>query len=316
MTLEFGPQRSNDKFFLNRLWQYQRERFPLFAHGFALAAFTLAALSVSASFEQVRSWPDVITFTASFTSVLGFFLLLRIADEFKDAGDDARFRSDRPVPRGLISLSELAWVGAAVAASQLTIALWFFPPLSWLLIAVWFYLALMSAEFFAPTWLKSCPLIYLLSHMVILPLIALYAGAFHWWVDGLEPSVLVLAGFLALVVGNGLIFEIGRKVRAPADERYGVETYSSLWGSTRTSGAWAGAVMLAIAGVLITGAHVGDLRVISTIAVFAAIGAAVIARSHARQQTRKSASRLKHASEIIVLALLFSLCVPPMEALS
>ena len=40
-----------------------------------------------------------------------FFLQLRIADEFKDFAEDSRFRPYRPVPRGLVTLTELGWVG-------------------------------------------------------------------------------------------------------------------------------------------------------------------------------------------------------------
>ena len=58
-----------------------------------------------------------------------FFLQLRIADEFKDFEDDARYRPYRPVPRGLVTLRELAWVGVGAAAIQLALALWLEPSL-------------------------------------------------------------------------------------------------------------------------------------------------------------------------------------------
>jgi 4-hydroxybenzoate polyprenyltransferase len=37
---------------------------------------------------------------------------------------------------------------------------------------------------------------------------------------------------------NGLVIEIGRKTRAPADEEDGVETYSALWGTNGAVRAW------------------------------------------------------------------------------
>ena len=48
-----------------------------------------------------------------------------------------------------------------------------------LLLPVWLYLALMSEEFFVGPWLRGYPLICLLSHMVIVPLIDLYATFDH-----------------------------------------------------------------------------------------------------------------------------------------
>ena len=45
-------------------------------------------------------------------------LQLRLADEFKDFEEDSRYRPYRPVPRGLVSLRDLAWVWAGCIALQ------------------------------------------------------------------------------------------------------------------------------------------------------------------------------------------------------
>lgn len=310
MSLEACPRRPSDGGLARRLWRYQRERFPLLAHGVAIAAFALAALGVSVSFQARPSPPDLATVLAAFASVLGFFVLLRVADEFKDADDDARYRAHRPVPRGLVSLAELAAVGVAAAAVQLFAALWLHPPLVWWLLGIWAYFGLMSAEFFAPAWLKRRPLLYLASHMAILPLIALYASACHWLARGLHPDAASLAGFLVVAVGNGLAFEIGRKLRAPGDERTGVETYSRLWGPRRAAGAWTSAVALAAAGALATAAGIGVLPFVAPVAVVAASLAAALAMSYARRPTRKSAGRIALASQAVVLAVLLALGAP------
>ena len=74
-----------------------------------------------------RSWPRGAAIggvsAGRLRDVLLFFLQLRIADEFKDYEDDARYRPYRPVPRGLVSLRELAWVGVGAAAIQLALAI-------------------------------------------------------------------------------------------------------------------------------------------------------------------------------------------------
>ena len=44
--------------------------------------------------------------------------------------------------------------------------------------------------------------------------------------------------FLVVSYLNGVVIEIGRKTRAPADEEPGVDTYSALWGTSGAVGAW------------------------------------------------------------------------------
>lgn len=92
-----------------RWWVYQRERFPVFAHGALIAAFSASAVCYSA---LVRGADRVAlgSLAVAFGTAFLFFLQLRIADEFKDFAEDARFRPYRPVPRGLVTLRErLAW---------------------------------------------------------------------------------------------------------------------------------------------------------------------------------------------------------------
>ncbi len=94
----------------------------------------------------------------AFVTAFIFFLQLRIADEFKDYEDDLRYRPYRPVPRGLVTLRELGWIGVAGgAAIQLGLALWLHPPLVAAAVLAWAYLALMSREFFAAAWLRRRP---------------------------------------------------------------------------------------------------------------------------------------------------------------
>jgi 4-hydroxybenzoate polyprenyltransferase len=226
-----------------RRWiSYQRERFPLAAHAPLIAAFSISAVCYSSLLRGRTEIPSIGALVVAFGTALLFFLQLRIADEFKDCEDDARFRPYRPVPRGLVSLRELAWVGAGAGVVQFLLALWFEPALVALLLLAWVYLALMTREFFAAAWLKARPVAYMASHMVILPLIDLYATACDWWPAGLRRPPPGLGWFLAVSYCNGVVVEIGRKIRAPQDEERGVETYSALWGTARAAAAWAVAV--------------------------------------------------------------------------
>jgi len=227
----------------NRWWLYQRERFPL--GSFALLAFVLAfsALAYSALTRGVHALPGAGTLAAAAASAFLLFMQMRVLDEFKDFEDDMRCRPYRPVPRGLVTPGELAWIAMAAAVVELVIALMVDARLVWLLAAVWAYLALMTAEFFAPAWLKARPFTYMASHLVVSALITLYLAAFDWLPENATPQ----PGLLALAAASyftGTLLEIGRKIRAPRDEEPGVVTYSAAWGRNAAVAAWFAAFLL------------------------------------------------------------------------
>ena len=217
---------------------YQRERFPLAGHAPLVAAFSASAVCFSSLIRGYLALPGAGALAVAFITSLLFFLQLRIADEFKDFEEDSRFRPYRPVPRGLVSLRELAFVGVLAAAMQLGLALWIAPSIVWLLALAWVYLALMTREFFVPRLLKAHPILYMASHMLILPLVDLYATACDWWLAGLRRPPDGLYWFLVVSYLNGIVIEIGRKTRAPSDEEPGVETYSALWGAHWAVSVW------------------------------------------------------------------------------
>src|SRR5213080_2576107 len=146
----------------NRWWVYQRERFPVLAHGPLIAAFSFSAVSFSRMLRLPNEpgLPDVAAIITAFITALFFFLQLRIADEFKDFEEDSRYRPYRPVPRGLVKLRELAGVFVLAALIQLGLALWLEPSLLFLLVPTWIYLALISREFFVAAWLKKRHILY------------------------------------------------------------------------------------------------------------------------------------------------------------
>lgn len=224
-----------------RLFQYQKERFPLLAHLPLVAVMVAAALRLGGGLEWQRWAVMVVVLT-------GLFFQLRVADEFKDAETDRLYRPERPVPRGLISLRELAALAGIVAALQIgLIAMLGVDVLPWLLL-VYAYGVAMTFEFGVGAWLRRHPVLYLLSHMVITPLIGLLAlrAAGPW------PETWV--GFALLCYANGLVLEIGRKIWKPEEEREGVETYSALWGRWALP-VWSLAQALGLVGLLIVYPH-------------------------------------------------------------
>lgn len=236
-----------------RWWIYQKERFPLAAHGPLILMFSACAVSYSALLRDgAPRWP---AYAVAFGVCLLFFVQLRIADEFKDAGEDARWRPYRPVPRGLVTLRELGWVFGGAALLQLGLSLGLDLRLGWVLAIGWAYLGLMSAEFFAREWLKARPVVYLLTHMGIMPLVDFFATACDWMPHGGPPPG--LGPFLAASFFNGIVIEIGRKLRQPEDEEEGVETYSVLWGRGRGLAAWHGCQVLTLVFATIAAVRIG-----------------------------------------------------------
>jgi len=229
----------------NRWWIYQKERFPIFAHGPLVIVFCLAVLLFSGSQGDNSTVPSFAQIAGAVISTLIMFFQLRVADEFKDFDIDARYRPHRPVPRGLVALPELARLAYIGAAIQFAIAISIDVGLIPVLIVLWLYAGLMTKEFFVPEWLQRHPSIYLVSHMLIMPLIAFYISAFEWLCD-CSSMPAGLGWVLALAFSCGLVLELGRKINVPEDERQGVESYSALWGTGVAITLWVLAVIAAV----------------------------------------------------------------------
>jgi 4-hydroxybenzoate polyprenyltransferase len=294
----------------NRWIVYQRERFPVVAHGLLIAAFSAGAMGFSALLRVQTHLPPVVLLAAGFTTSFIFFLQLRIADEFKDFDDDARYRPYRPVPRGLVSLRELGVIGLAGIGVQIAIAIAVQPALLIILVVVLAYFALMTKEFFASAWLKAHPIIYLFSHMLIMPLIDFYITAFDWLVAGVGPPV-GLAWFLLVSFLNGMIVEIGRKIRAPQDEEVGVETYTFLWGRTTAVIVWLAAIVCA-AGVAARAAfEVQFLRIDAVVLGVLVIAALVVALRFLAAPQTKRAKLVETMSGAWTICMYLSLGIAP-----
>ncbi|MBI4641982.1 MAG: UbiA family prenyltransferase [Candidatus Tectomicrobia bacterium] len=294
-----------------RWWIYQRERFPVFAHGPLIAVFSLSAICFSLLLRGKVEFPTAQTVLVGFVSVFLFFLQLRIADEFKDYEDDARYRPYRPVPRGLISLRELGVVGFISALIQSGLALWLSRSLVPLLAIVWVYMVLMSKEFFVPRWLKAHPLVYMLSHMLIMPLIYLYTTACDWRVAQEMPPEGV-AWFLGSGFFNGLVIEIGRKIRAPEDEEHGVETYSFLWSCRNAVMAWLGALFLTAISASVAASQIDFAMPVAWLVSILFMAAVVIAWRFLGFPGTERAKMIEQISGVWTLLLYLSLGVLPL----
>ena len=201
---------------------YLDERFPVAPYALLIGAMVLAATAAASLSVPGRvsiGYPQLLTLVSL---MLGFFHL-RVFDEHKDYEKDRIAHPDRVLSKGLITLSQLRRYGAAAMILQLIIGgLLGWHALLWTLAYMGFSL-LMRVEFFVPSWLNRHIIAYAISHNPIVGLMMMFAG-----VVTLETTALPrgLGWFLLVATFTSLGFEIGRKLRAPADEKPAQDTYS------------------------------------------------------------------------------------------
>ena len=155
----------------------------------------------------------------------------------------------------------------------------------------------MRVEFFIPEWLKRHQAAYVISHMMIIPLIDLYASGLDWKLEQ-ESMHLGLLWFFCLSFFNGIVLEIGRKIRAPEGEEEGVVSYTSLYGTKGAVVIWL--VMLTITLAFIVGAmnyaHYGIWSYVAI--VTALLGASTPGIMFLRSSTQKNAKVIEKVSGI------------------
>ena len=188
-------------------------------------------------------------FLPLFIIIFMFFFQLRITDEFKDYEEDLKYRPYRPVQRGVISLKALGKIGIATIIIQIILAHVINPKLIYFMLLVWFYMFLMTKEFFIKNWLTERILIYALSHVVIMIFITLvivkgtgyileshFLETLYLLLEKYEKNIFIgLIPLFTLNYLNGIVLEIGRKTRRADEEEHGVQTYSKLWGKKKAA---------------------------------------------------------------------------------
>ena len=214
---------------LKRLYIYQKERFPLLVHGLLIAAFSFSAIGYSRLCRDAAGFIPWTSYLACVFTNLALFFLLRVSDEYKDQHDDAAYRQYLPVVRGLISLKELLITSLVFFGLALAINIIWFPRLLPLLLLALGYLLLMRYEFGIGHWLRKRMHWYVVTHMIIIPLADIYASSYDWKLAQVAPPKGLLF-FFGVSFLNGIVLEIGRKIRSLEREETGVDSYTKLWG--------------------------------------------------------------------------------------
>ncbi|MEM6628036.1 MAG: hypothetical protein AAF694_00110 [Bacteroidota bacterium] len=244
---------------MKALYVYQKERFPIVLNTLLIGVFTGSAMLFSQNLREVAEPISWGVFLPGLAVTFTTFFLLRILDEFKDYEIDKTYRPHLPVHRGVISLSTLRVLGISLWFLQLFFLFRYLPSLWPMYLLIIGYMALMSVEFFVPKWLESKPLLYVFSHMIIVPLVDLFASSLDWSQSQVQAPkglyILLVVSFL-----NGCVLEFGRKIKAPENEefnsysrRYGIPKSIRIWlismgftlGAAWIACSWAGYPLLA-----------------------------------------------------------------------
>ncbi len=226
---------------MNAWLTYVRERFPLPVYAIIVGGIALSG--------QVTGAGEVVPlpFILSFISVFAFFAMLRLMDEHKDYDRDRVAHPERPLPRGLLGVARVektirrgsaimaAWPVAIAFSLSIEAALAY-----WIIVA---YLWLMYEEFYIGEWLEPRPLLYAVSHQVIIFPLAVFSVLAAGTGDG-SPAGNLGPGLLLglLFIGPFFAYEVCRKLDPDADPV--LMTYLAVYGRGGTFAMIAAAVVV------------------------------------------------------------------------
>ena len=301
----------NNQHIFKRLWIYQKERFPLIVNLIAVTTFTFSAISYSRICRDMDGFVDLGTFLIGCFATFTLFFLVRVFDEFKDQEDDLKYRSYLPVPRGLIKLSELRNLGIIIGIAQIAVIAYFQLPMLWLYALVIVYLCLMGVEFFVGDWLKEHQILYITSHMIIIPLLDIYSSGLDWLLAGTKPHW-GLAFFFIVSYMNGLIGEFGRKMKAKEDEEEGVTSYTGMWGISKAVNIWIACIFFTLIVASLAAYFAGYGLITFSVLLILGFTASLAGIKFKAQPSKKSAKLVEAASGIWIIGMYLSLGGIPM----
>jgi 4-hydroxybenzoate polyprenyltransferase len=208
---------------MDRWLIFIKERFPLIPHLSFIVGMTLIAY---------RS-ESLLTLAWVFLGLLLFFFLLRSMDEYKDSEKDCVAHPERPLPRGLISNDEMKKLIQGLILGMGVYSIFVGWVLNWSAGFAYFIITIypwaMYHEFNLKSYLSNRPLIYALSHqLIIVPITAFLVAA-------VGKQAIFSSGtlFIAGTLFSGFFaYEISRKLNPDAHPI--LKTYPQIYGKTIT----------------------------------------------------------------------------------
>jgi len=214
-----------------RLAAYLAERFPVLAHGVLILCFYSSNQFLAhALLDPGQPMHYDVRSLLGYVTILCFFLHLRIFDDHKDFVEDCRHFPDRVLQRGVVTLDELKLLGAWAIGLELVLGGIAGRAALVSVLIVFAFSLLMLKEFFVAPWLRRHFIIYVTSHMLIMPLLALVVFSFstgrYLWQ---APGWYWLYSFVGFFVAFN--WEVSRKIRAPEEEIEDLDSYTKLCGT-------------------------------------------------------------------------------------
>lgn len=219
---------------LNKWVTFFHERFEPVSHFIMIGLFVYAHFLVAKANHDVHVASHLIIYIGLGTAV--FFMKLRLYDEIKDFEVDVEKNPTRPLPRGLLQHLDLK---KAIELCIILEIIFFtscgIKALSSILLAIGYSL-FMYKEFFIPHLIRPHLTTYATSHTVVTFFlsITIFSALSQSTIVHMDRDFYLFSAMSWLLFN---IFELGRKIYQPCEEREGVPTYSNVWGKF-------GAVML------------------------------------------------------------------------
>lgn len=222
--------------YLVKWWKFTCERFDPLSHFIMITLFFGAHYFVADAIGTV-------TFTSIYSLLLFlgtafFFFKLRLYDEIKDYQTDLIHNPTRPLPRGLLKISDMKFgIKLCLALELLFFAVCSTQGVLGIVIAIGYSL-LMYKEFFIGDLIGPRLTTYALTHTVVTVFLslAIFSSFSHHYIWEQRADFYYFS-ILSWSLFN--IFEFGRKVYQPSEEKVEIDTYSKVWGK------W-GAVLLVL----------------------------------------------------------------------
>lgn len=221
---EYTQQRAEH---LIRWWKFTAERFEPLSHFFMIALFFGAHYLVADASKYVILEPIHLLWVTLGTA--SFFLKLRFYDEIKDFETDVAFNPTRPLPRGLLKHFDMKkGIEHCIILEIIFFTSCGMPGFVAILFAIGYSL-LMYREFFIGEMIRPHLTTYATSHTVVTIFLslAIFSALSRYYPWDHEADFYYFA-ILSWLLFN--IFELGRKIYQPCEERDGVDTYSKIWG--------------------------------------------------------------------------------------
>ncbi len=214
---------------VSRWLTFLSERFDPISHFIMIGLFVYAHYLVADASRFVIVDPHLIIYVGLGTAV--FFMKLRLYDEIKDYDVDLEKNPTRPLPRGLLAQVDVKRaIELCIILEIILFTSCGLPAFGAILFAIGYSL-LMYKEFFIPNIIRPHLTTYATSHTVVTLFLSLAIfsalSKFSFWNMDLDFYYFAIMSWLLFN-----IFELGRKIYQPSEERSGIDTYSSVWGKT------------------------------------------------------------------------------------